>query len=68
MESKSPFLIQTEAAEFLRLSARTLERHRIAGTGPRFIKAGRRVLYKASELEAWAEARTFGSTSEVSAV
>ena len=58
------FLTQSEAADLLRLSPRTLERHRVAGTGPRFVKAGRRVLYRQSDLEAWASANTFSSTSE----
>ena len=58
------FLTQAEAAELLRLSPRTLERHRVAGSGPRFIKAGRRVLYRRSDLEQWALANTFSSTSE----
>ncbi len=61
------FLTQNEAAELLRLSPRTLERHRVAGTGPRFTKAGRRVLYKITELESWATERTFSSTAEADA-
>ena len=61
------FFIQMEAAEYLRLSGRTLERHRVAGTGPRFVKAGRRVLYRRDELDRWAAARTFHSTSEADA-
>lgn len=36
-------LNQREAAAFLRLSERTLERFRLTGDGPRFAKAGRRV-------------------------
>ncbi len=58
------FLTQAEAAKLLRLSPRTLERHRVAGTGPRFVKAGRRVLYRQSDLEDWTHANTFSSTSE----
>ena len=58
------FLTQTEAADLLRLSPRTLERYRVAGTGPKFVKAGRRVLYRRSDLEDWALANTFSSTSE----
>ncbi len=60
----SVFLTQTEAAKYLRLSPRTLERQRVSGTGPRFTKAGRRVLYRVDELDAWAAARTFTSTAE----
>ena len=58
------FRTQNEAAELLRLSPRTLERHRVAGTGPRFTKAGRRVLYKITELETWTTERTYTSTAE----
>ncbi len=58
------FLTQNEAAELLRLSPRTLERHRVAGTGPKFTKLGRRVVYRFSELESWATERTFTSTAE----
>ena len=61
------FLTQNEAAELLRLSPRTLERHRVAGTGPQFVKAGRRVLYRRDELDRWAAARTFRSTAEADA-
>ena len=61
------YLTQSEAAELLRLSTRTLERMRIEGNGPRFVKAGgRRVIYRESDLEEWALSRTFQSTSEVS--
>ena len=58
------FLTQNEAAEFLRLSPRTLERHRVAGTEPKFTKLGRRVVYRFSELDTWATERTFTSTAE----
>lgn len=58
------FLTQAEAARLLRVSPRTLERHRLTGTGPRFVKAGRRVLYRRSDLEVWADANTFSSTAE----
>jgi predicted DNA-binding transcriptional regulator AlpA len=58
------FLIQEEAAKLLRLSPRTLERHRVAGTGPNFVRAGRRVLYRRSSLDAWADQHTYASTAE----
>lgn len=65
--SKKPpvlFLDSHQAAAFLRLSPRTLEKHRVVGGGPRFIKFGRRVVYKISELEEWAAAHTCCSTSD----
>lgn len=63
------FLTQSEAAEFLRLSTRTLERFRVSGGGPRFVRTSRRgrILYSRGELQTWAEARTFSSTSEADA-
>jgi excisionase family DNA binding protein len=61
------YLTQDEAAKVMRLSPRTLERHRLTGTGPRFVKAGRRVLYRRSDLDAWADQHTFASTSEADA-
>ncbi len=61
------YLTQQEAAAYLRLSPRTLERHRVAGTGSVYVKLGRRVLYRRSDLDDWAASRTFGSTSEAEA-
>lgn len=62
------YLNSEEAARILRLSARTLERMRVEGSGPKYLKAGRgmraRVLYRPADIEAWLEARTFASTSE----
>ena len=66
-EQDSPpcaYLTQDEVAALLRLSARTLERHRLAGTGPQYTKLGRRVVYKREAIDAWAAANTFSSTSE----
>ena len=54
-----------EAAAFLRLSQRTLERLRLSGDGPRFCKLRRSIRYRLSDLEAWLSARAVGSTSEV---
>ena len=58
------YLTQAEAADHLRISPRTLERYRVAGNGPRFVKAGRRVIYRRGDLEAWTEAHTFTSTTQ----
>ncbi|MFT5176638.1 MAG: hypothetical protein ACI8W7_004834 [Gammaproteobacteria bacterium] len=67
-KSEHTFLTTGEAAHFLRLSPRTLERFRVDGTGPRYTKAGpglrARVLYKREDLVAWLEEFQFGSTSE----
>lgn len=49
-----PRLLRTqEAARFLGISIRTLEKHRTYGTGPTYRKVGGRVLYAVGDLEAW---------------
>ena len=58
------YLTQAEAADVLRISARSLERWRLEGTGPAYRKFGRRVVYGRADLETWAESRVFTSTSE----
>ena len=58
------YLTNDEAAAFLRLSPRTLEKQRVVGGGPRFRKFGRRVMYALSDLEAWADARSFEATCD----
>lgn len=60
----TPFLSNSEAAVFLKLSPRTLEKMRVIGGGPRFRKFGRRVLYKLRDLEQWADGRACDSTSD----
>ena len=49
------YLRTPEAARFLSLSARTLEKHRTYGTGPAYRKLGGRVVYSVDDLQAWAE-------------
>jgi len=58
------FLRTKEAAEFLSLSARTLEKHRTYGTGPAYRKLGGRVVYSVDDLEAWAARGAVTSTSD----
>lgn len=58
------FLTTEEAAAFLRLSPRTLEKQRVLGGGPRFRKFGARVVYAAVDLRAWADGRAYGMTSD----
>jgi hypothetical protein len=44
---------QRELARRLKISPRTLEGWRWRGTGPRFVKAGGRVLYRLEDVEAF---------------
>jgi predicted DNA-binding transcriptional regulator AlpA len=58
------FLGTPEAARFLSLSGRTLEKHRTYGTGPAYRKLGGRVVYALEDLEAWADRGAKTSTSD----
>ena len=53
-----------EAADFLGLSSRTLEKHRTYGTGPAYRKLGGRVVYALDDLKAWADRGAVTSTSD----
>ncbi len=65
-----PFIGEREAAEFLGVSVRTLQRWRTeppTGGAPRFYRLGKRVAYRISVLSAWAERHAFTSTAEADA-
>lgn len=51
----SELLTGAEAATIVHLAERTLAAHRWRGTGPRFLRAGRKPLYRRSDLIAWLE-------------
>jgi excisionase family DNA binding protein len=61
-------LTTKEAADYLRLSERTLERLRCSGLGPKFVKCGRSVRYRQTDLDEWIASRIARSTSEWRAV
>jgi predicted DNA-binding transcriptional regulator AlpA len=58
-------LNQKQAAGILGISVRTLERHRVAGTGPRFSRLGRLVRYRERDLDDWVSRSLRTSTSEI---
>jgi predicted DNA-binding transcriptional regulator AlpA len=58
------YLRTPEAARFLGLSDRTLEKHRTYGTGPAYRKLGGRVVYSLDDLQAWADRGAKNSTSD----
>ena len=58
------YLRTPEAARFVGLSIRTLEKHRTYGTGPRYSKLGGRVVYRVEDLQAWVELGAKASTSD----
>lgn len=60
-----PRLLRTpEAARFLGLSGRTLEKHRTYGTGPTYMKIGGRVVYAVGDLQTWAARGVKCSTAD----
>lgn len=58
------YLKTPEAADLVCLSVPTLERLRLRGDGPRFVKAGKSVIYRRADLDAWLASRLVRSTSE----
>ncbi|RAZ72889.1 helix-turn-helix transcriptional regulator [Mesorhizobium atlanticum] len=60
----SPFLNTAQAAFYVGLSQRTLEKMRLKGGGPQFRKHGRFVRYHIDELDAWSKGRPQGSDAD----
>lgn len=58
--STDKLLNEIAAAEMLGLSPSWLRQHRCKGTGPKFIKMGRAVRYRVSDLAAYVESRSVG--------
>ena len=62
-KKKSPFLNTAQAAFYIGLSKRTLEKMRVYGGGPIYRKHGRYVRYHIDDLNAWSKAHAKASTS-----
>ena len=58
------FMRTPEAAHYLSLSHRTLEKHRTYGTGPKYRRLGGRIVYAIEDLRAWADLGVKRSTSD----
>ena len=62
-------MLDVNAAErLIGLRKATLAKMRCMGGGPMFVKAGRRVLYRRSDLITWLNARRVRNTTEARAV
>ncbi len=57
-------LTTQQAAWLLRISHKTLQRMRVEGRGPKFVKIGRCVRYRQADLLTWISDNTHQSTSE----
>ena len=64
LNSRERLLTPREAADFLRVSPSWLAKARMRGDGPPFVKIGRSIRYRESDLLQWMKSRTHLSTSE----
>ncbi len=64
MNDERTLLNTEQTAQRLGLSPRTLERYRVTGEGPDYLKIGRAVRYAASALERWLKGCKRRSTSD----
>lgn len=61
----NPDVLKTrEASDYCRLAKATMERLRVTGEGPRYLKLGGAVRYRRIDLDAWLQSRLICSTSE----
>ena len=68
MQDLSNLLEDTPAtAERVGVKKNTLEFWRTQGRGPKFVKVGRRVMYRVADVEAYLDANTCQSTSDKAA-
>jgi predicted DNA-binding transcriptional regulator AlpA len=54
-QPNDPLLTTAQAAGFLKVAERTLQRWRREGTGPKPVRRGGRIYYWLSDLEGWVE-------------
>lgn len=58
------YLRTKEASSYTGIAVPTLEKMRLTGNGPPFIKAGRLVTYDIADLDAWLASMKRASTSQ----
>jgi excisionase family DNA binding protein len=64
-EARDALLTVVEAAAYCRVSKSFLDKARVYGNGPPYVRlGGRKILYRMSDLDAWMAARVFNSTSQ----
>lgn len=61
---QNTLLTTEETSDYLQVSTKTLERMRTSGSGPKFKKIGRRVVYSTNDIEDWLKIQTFQSTAQ----
>ena len=63
----SELLTVSEAARWAKVSESFLNKARLTGAGPKFVRLGRSIRYRLADLEAWVQGSAAGSTSEYGA-
>jgi hypothetical protein len=58
------YLTPKEAARYTSIAVKTLEYYRRVGLGPRFITAGRSILYDIADLDGYMAARKVNNTAQ----
>ncbi len=64
-DSKQQLMSTVAAAKLLGLSASTLSKWRMNGTGPKYIKVGTRVLYERADITDWLAANKRMHTNQM---
>lgn len=63
--NQSLLLTETEASKLIEFSVRTLQKWRMQGRGPKFVKVSARAIrYRREDVDAWIESRLRSSTSD----
>ncbi|WP_070157818.1 helix-turn-helix domain-containing protein [Sphingobium phenoxybenzoativorans] len=55
--NRSPYLTVWETCQYLKISERALKRFRILGTGPKYQRHAKLILYHVDDVIAWAKSR-----------
>ncbi|WFS11848.1 helix-turn-helix transcriptional regulator [Rhodococcus aetherivorans] len=63
-QTASPLATADEVAAYLRTTKTKLANDRYRGIGPKFVKHGRRVLYRWADVHAWTEANLMTRTDD----
>ncbi len=66
-DARDVLLNEGQAAEFLKLSVRTLQQWRVSGRGPLFTKLSRAVRYRRADLDAYVARGVAQSTTQADA-
>jgi len=61
---RSDLLSTEDYAKLTRRKPQSIRRERTRGGGPRYLRLGRRVFYRAADIEEWLESKLVSSTSQ----